>query len=100
LIKRLCYNIGVNTRFTPTSPETLCRGESCIRPNLFGFRIQKSVFECRMDRRAKEELIGVLEKLNLKTGFVKIYRLEYSWKNCVVGEQKKKNIDDEPAFIV
>ncbi len=66
----------------------------------FGFRIQKSVFECRMDRRAKEELIGVLEKLNLKTGFVKIYRLEYSWKNCVVGEQKKKNIDDEPAFIV
>ena len=66
----------------------------------FGFRIQKSVFECRMDRRAKEELIRILENLNLKTGFVKIYRLEYSWKNCVVGEQKKKNIDDEPAFIV
>jgi CRISPR-associated protein Cas2 len=66
----------------------------------FGFRIQKSVFECRLDRRAKEELIRILEKLNLKTGFVKIYRLEYSWKNCVLGEQKKKNIDDEPAFIV
>ena len=66
----------------------------------FGFRIQKSVFECRMDRRAKKELIGKLEKLNLKTGFVKIYRLEYSWKNCVIGEQKRKNIDDEPAFIV
>jgi CRISPR-associated protein Cas2 len=66
----------------------------------FGFRIQKSVFECRMDRRAKDELIRILENLNLKTGFVKIYRLEYSWKNCVVGEQKKKNIDDEPAFIV
>ena len=66
----------------------------------FGFRIQKSVFECRMDRRAKEELIRILEKLNLKTGFVKIYRLEYSWKNCVVGEHKKKNIDDEAAFIV
>ena len=66
----------------------------------FGFRIQKSVFECRMDRRAKKELIGKLKKLNLKTGFVKIYRLEYSWKNCVVGEQKRKNIDDEPAFIV
>ena len=66
----------------------------------FGFRIQKSVFECRMDRRAKKELIEKLEKLNLKTGFVKIYRLEYSWKNCVIGEQKKKNVDDEPAFIV
>ena len=66
----------------------------------FGFRIQKSVFECRMDRRAKEELIEKLKKLSLKTGFVKIYRLEHSWKNCVIGEQKKKNIDDEPAFIV
>ena len=66
----------------------------------FGFRVQKSVFECRMNRSAKVDLIEKLEKLNLKTGFVKIYRLEYSWKNCVVGEQKKKNIDDEPAFIV
>ena len=66
----------------------------------FGFRIQKSVFECRMNRRSKEELIRKLEKLELKTGFVKIYRLEYSWKNCVIGEQKKKNVDDDYAFIV
>jgi CRISPR-associated protein Cas2 len=66
----------------------------------FGFRIQKSVFECRMDRRSKEELIKKLEKLDLKTGFVKIYRLEYSWKNCVIGEEKKKNVDEGNAFIV
>lgn len=66
----------------------------------FGFRIQKSVFECRMDRRSKKELIEKLEKLNLNTGFVKIYRLEYSWKNCVIGEQKKKNVDDDYAFVV
>lgn len=66
----------------------------------FGFRIQKSVFECRMDRRSKDDLIRKLESLEIKTGFVKIYRLEYSWKDFVIGEQKKKNIDDEPAFVV
>lgn len=66
----------------------------------FGFRIQKSVFECRMNRRSKDDLIRKLESLEIKTGFVKIYRLEYSWKSCVIGEQKKKNVDDEPAFIV
>jgi len=81
-------------------PEAERTGKLCLAPKLIGFRIQKSVFECRMDRRAKKELIEKLKKLNLKTGFVKIYRLEYSWKNCVVGEQKRKNIDDEPAFIV
>lgn len=65
-----------------------------------GFRIQKSVFECRMNRRIKEELIKKLNSLDIQTGFVKIYRLEYSWKNCVIGKQKKKSIDDDPAFIV
>ena len=66
----------------------------------FGFRIQKSVFECRMDRRSKDDLIRKLESLEIKTGFVKIYRLEYSWKNCVIGEEKQKNVDEGNAFIV
>jgi CRISPR-associated protein Cas2 len=66
----------------------------------YGFRIQKSVFECRMNKRSLQELIEQLEKLELSTGFVKIYKLEYSWKNCVIGEQKKKNIDEDHAFII
>lgn len=66
----------------------------------FGFRVQKSVFECTLDKRGREELIERLEKLEIKTGFVKIYRLEYSWKECTIGEKKKKSIDDDYAYIV
>lgn len=66
----------------------------------FGFRIQKSVFECRLDRRGKAELIEQLGKLGLKTGFVKIYRLEYSSKNEVVGDRKGESIDEGNAFVV
>lgn len=66
----------------------------------FGFRVQKSVFECRMNKRGKEELIEKLEKLSIKTGFVKIYRLEYSSKNEIIGDRKKKSIDNGYAFII
>jgi CRISPR-associated protein Cas2 len=66
----------------------------------FGFRIQKSVFECRMNRKGKTDLIEQLEKLQLKTGFVKIYRLEYSSRSEVVGEPKEESIDEGNAFVV
>ncbi len=71
-----------------------------LSPHLFGFRIQKSVFECRMDKRAKVELIEKLEGLDIATGFVKIYKQEYSWKDCIIGKQKKKSIDDDNAFVI
>lgn len=66
----------------------------------FGFRIQKSVFECRLDRKGKEELISGLEGIEIKTGFVKMYRLEYQSKNNTIGEKKPNEIDDGAAFIV
>lgn len=66
----------------------------------FGFRIQKSVFECRLNKKAKEELIARLESLNIKTGFIKIYRLEYSFKTPVIGEKKENDIDAGAAFII
>ncbi|MFZ1977085.1 MAG: CRISPR-associated endonuclease Cas2, partial [Bacteroidota bacterium] len=59
----------------------------------FGFRVQKSVFECRMNRKAKIELIDALDKLDIKTGFIKVYRLEYQSKTDVIGKEKEKNID-------
>ena len=78
-----------------------------MRQSWFNWKVEKgtgkqkkSVFECRMNRRIKEELIKKLNSLDIQTGFVKIYRLEYSWENCVIGKQKKKSIDDDPAFIV
>ncbi|MBV6518657.1 MAG: CRISPR-associated endonuclease Cas2 [Candidatus Brocadia sp.] len=66
----------------------------------FGFRVQKSVFECRLNKRGRDELIGRLEGLHIKTGFIKVYRLEYSSRDTVIGQMKKANIDDGHAFIV
>ena len=66
----------------------------------FGFRVQKSVFECRLNKRGKEDLIEQLKKLNIETGFIKVYRLEYSSKEIVIGEKEKADIDDGNAFII
>jgi CRISPR-associated protein Cas2 len=67
----------------------------------FGFRIQKSVFECRLNKRGKEDLIRKLEALGVKTGFIKIYRLEYTFsRGVVIGEQKGKSPDEGSAFII
>jgi CRISPR-associated protein Cas2 len=67
----------------------------------FGFRIQKSVFECRLDKKGSNELIMKLEKMHIKTGFVKVYRLEYQSKNEIIGEDAKTNeIDKGSAFVI
>jgi len=67
----------------------------------FGFRIQKSVFECLLNKRGRTELIGKLESLDIKTGFIKIYRLYYSSKTPVIGDKDKdKDIDKHHAFII
>lgn len=66
----------------------------------FGFRVQKSVFECRLNRRGREELVGKLEKLKIQTGFVRLYRLEYASRNPSIGLAPGNSIDDGPAFIV
>jgi CRISPR-associated protein Cas2 len=66
----------------------------------YGFRVQKSVFECRLTKAEKENLIKDLKALNIKTGSVKIYRLEYTWKPCVIGNKINKNPDDDTIYIV
>ena len=67
----------------------------------FGFRVQKSVFECLLNKRGRTELIEKLETLEIKTGFIKIYQLYYSSKTPVIGDKTKDNkIDDYNAFII
>jgi len=66
----------------------------------FGFRVQKSVFECRLDKKGMRQLIEKLERLNIQTGFIKIYRLEYQTRNTIIGKPTKPDIDDESAFVV
>ena len=66
----------------------------------FGFRVQQSVFECRLDKKGKRELIERLKNLEIKTGFIKIYRLEYQWRSKIIGKIKKPGVDDDSAFII
>ncbi len=66
----------------------------------FGFRVQKSVFECMLNKKGRDELIQKLKELNIKTGFIKIYRLEYSSKNQIIGEKKSDSIDDGEAYVI
>ncbi len=66
----------------------------------FGFRVQKSVFECRLNKSTKALLQKRLGQLNIETGFVKIYRLVYHSKNEQIGGGAKDEIDKGPAFIV
>jgi hypothetical protein len=53
-----------------------------------------------MNKRSRGELIEKLEKLEVSTGFVKIYKMEYTWKGLMIGEQKKKGIDEDHAFVI
>lgn len=41
----------------------------------FGFRVQKSVFECRLGKAQRLQLVSALERLNLKTGQVRTYQV-------------------------
>jgi CRISPR-associated protein Cas2 len=66
----------------------------------FGFRAQKSVFECRLNRKGKIELIAMLEAQNIQTGFIKIYRLEYASKKQIIGNKEGDDFDSGAAFII
>jgi CRISPR-associated protein Cas2 len=66
----------------------------------FGFRIQKSVFECRMKKGDREQLLVKLEKLGIKTGFVKLYRLDSLAKHPQVGAMQPERIDSDAAYVV
>jgi len=65
----------------------------------YGFRIQKSVFECRLSRRHRDELVRRMTELDIQTGFVRAYRLDYSSRLTNIG-QSKPGKDDGYAFIV
>lgn len=66
----------------------------------FGINVQKSVFECRLTRGMRDELLKKLKKLEIKSGYIKVYKLEYSSRRDVVGAHDGKGIDDGNAFIV
>ncbi|GAB5046629.1 CRISPR-associated endonuclease Cas2 [Thermodesulfovibrio sp. TK110] len=65
----------------------------------YGFRVQKSVFECRLNESLKKKLISELKSLNVKTGFIKIYLLTDILDAKTVGKAAV-SIDDKDAFVI
>ena len=64
----------------------------------YGFRAQKSVFECRLGRGDKAQLTAQLTRLQLKTGTVKLYRVYAGVATVIIG-QPSSGPDDEPAYV-
>lgn len=66
----------------------------------YGFRVQKSVFECRLTERGMRDVRENLNELQVRTGFVLIYRVAPNSKRVALGEVKPDSFDEGYAFIV
>jgi CRISPR-associated protein Cas2 len=66
----------------------------------YGFRVQKSVFECRLTKATLGRLTYKLEKLNIKTGGILIYRLNKSAKCLQLGVCSNRSEEEAYAFII
>ena len=66
----------------------------------YGARIQYSVFECKLTKKQHGQLFEALTKIEIKTGFVRIYRVEQQTKATTIGIEKQGNIDLDEACIV
>lgn len=66
----------------------------------FGFRVQKSVFELRLTRGMREQLLQKLATLDLKSGFVSVYRRGTGSKRYDAGNTPERSHDENRhAFI-
>ncbi len=65
----------------------------------FGFRVQKSVFECRLTEKELKKMLSRLEQLNIKSGFAEVYRTCKNAKKYSIGKPPKR-IDDDVLFLV
>ena len=67
----------------------------------FGLRVQKSVFECRLTRSGRGRLVTEIEKLELKTGFLFLYKLDARGRRHGVGTLPQEPFaEDRFAFVV
>jgi CRISPR-associated protein Cas2 len=66
----------------------------------YGFRRQKSVFECHMSEAQKRQLHLGLERLGLKTGHVRIYRLQANSEPKVFGAQPERGPDENFSYSI
>lgn len=65
----------------------------------YGFRVQKSVFECLLTRGMRERLMGRLGKMTIQDGSVFVYRLDGISKKASFGLRPDRDPDAGCAFI-
>ena len=67
----------------------------------YGQRVQESVFECRLSVGMRERLKKKLEKLEVETGFILLYRLYDQAKRIAMGKVPEDvTTVEEHAFVV
>ena len=67
----------------------------------FGIRVQKSAFECDLTRGSRATLERKLQTLELKTGYVFLYRVQTQSARLAFGTVPDNPLDDAHyAFIV
>ncbi len=66
----------------------------------FGFRVQLSVYECMLTRRDLTDLVDMVNRLDLKTGFMRMYRIAPNAKIVQMGIREESDPDGEVAFII
>ena len=65
-----------------------------------GLRVQRSVFECRLTRSARERVLEGLRALGLQSGFVYLYPLDARGKRLTVGESPPEPFADGKFSLV
>ncbi|RLB69052.1 MAG: CRISPR-associated endonuclease Cas2 [Deltaproteobacteria bacterium] len=66
----------------------------------YGFRIQKSAFECSLTRSGKERIIERLKALEIETGFVNIYQVHANARVISIGLVPEHDPDGDHAYVV
>lgn len=66
----------------------------------FGFRVQKSAFECMLLKSTKRKLIRELEAKSIESGTILIYRVNNNSKRLEIGVPAGPNIDDQYIYII
>ena len=66
----------------------------------YGFRIQKSVFECTLSHSEQKRMLADIKVIAVKTGFVRVYKVDYSSKIHTIGAIGNSDPDADNAFFV
>ena len=64
----------------------------------WGFRVQKSVFECRLGRGERQRLARALQSLDIQSGTVRIYRI-VEQSTLRIGCADQKDVARATAYV-